>query len=133
MKYLRLFEAWEHRYPKQIRQDEVDLKLKTFRREYFTDEEVKFFEKIHTENRGLYDYYFMSNDQLDMNLYNMGNDPDPEYGDGLINITLTKLEDDWYIIEVSGLYEGDGYYLADELDEVIGFLGTETSLKINDK
>jgi hypothetical protein len=142
VKYLKLFETWDFRYPKPIELYEFENKIKNFRGEKFTDVEWNFFLKVYLDNkeqlkyhrygsslgskseRGQYNQFFFSIYKID--------------DDGVIDITIIKLEDDWYLIKVKGLYEEDGetvdgHFIADEFEEVEIFLKTETSLKINQK
>jgi hypothetical protein len=47
--------------------------------------------------------------------------------DNLINIEITKLADDWYIIRDGSDFDPQAS-ICDEWDEVLGYLGTKTDL-----
>jgi hypothetical protein len=123
MKHIKLFENFKHRMPKMITREEYQQKFDTHGTEPFTQEEYDFLTKLQQKNAGwIYDFdlgIFGARDYLFMQLYPTGD------GDDLIEINITKLKDNWYLIDVPG----SNKFICDEWDEVLGYLGSETVLK----
>lgn len=119
MKHIKLFENFKHRKPTMITAHEYQQKFDTHGTEPFTKEEYDFFRKLQQKNEGwIYDFD-LGRYYLFMELYPIGD------GDDLIEINITKLKDNWYLIDEPG----SDNFLCDEWDEVLGYLGTQTPLK----
>lgn len=124
MKHIKLFENFKYRKPKMITAQEYQQKFDTHGTEPFTKEEHDFFLKLKRENEGwIYDFdlgiFDKKRDYLFMELYPIGD------GDDLIEINITKLKDNWYLIDEPG----SDKFICDEWDEVLGYLGSQTPLK----
>jgi len=84
---------------------------------------LDFFEKIKKENtKSIYSLDFGMPGKTSvvyLQLYPSGED------DSLIEIDITKLKDDWYLIYEPGIDK----FICDEWDEVLGYLGSQTNLR----
>lgn len=123
MKHIKLFENFKYRKPKMITSQEYQQKFDTHGTEPFTQEEYNFFTKLKQENEGWiyeFDLGLLGKSHLVfMQLYPIGDD------DNLIEIDITKLKDNWYLIDEPG----SDKFICDEWDEVLGYLGSQTPLK----
>jgi hypothetical protein len=126
MKHIKLFENFKHRKPTMITLQEYQQKFNTHGTEPFTKEEYDFLRELEQKNEGwIYDFDLCGY-YLFMQLYPIGD------GDDLIEINITKLKDNWYLIdEIFDEYDesGSDNFLCDEWDEVLGYLGSQTPLK----
>jgi len=125
MNRIKKFESFNHRIPETVTDVEYQNKLDTHGKEPFTQKEMDFFKKIKKENTDkIYSLDFgmpglNSVSVVYLQLYPSGED------DSLIEIDITKLKDDWYLI-----YEPEiDKFICDEWDEVLGYLGSQTNLK----
>ena len=135
MTHIKKFEAFNHRKPHTISDIEYQQKLDTHGKEPFSQKEMDFFKKLKEENvMSLYDMDYKiskgelydidlgtpdKSDTIFMQLYPSGED------DSLIEIEITKLKDDWYLIYEPGIDK----FICDEWDEVLGYLGSQTNLR----
>ncbi len=119
MKYIKLFENFNLRKPKMITAEEYREKFDTHETENFTQQEIDFFNKLSKDNWGsIYDIDLGKNLAI-IQLYPVGDD------DNLVEIDITKLKDNWYLIDEPGIDK----FLCDEWEEVLGYLGSQTNLK----
>ena len=123
MNRIKKFEAFNHRIPQTVTDVEYQNKLDTHGKEPFTQREMDFFEKLKKENtKSIYSLDFGMpglTSVVYLQLYPSGED------DSLIEIDITKLKDDWYLIYEPGIDK----FICDEWDEVLGYLGSQTNLK----
>jgi hypothetical protein len=123
MNRIKKFEAFNHRIPHAVSDVEYRNKLDTHGKEPFTQKELDFFEKIKKENTDkIYSLDFGmpgKTNAVYLQLYPSGED------DSLIEIDITKLKDDWYLIYEPGIDK----FICDEWDEVLGYLGSQTNLR----
>ena len=123
MTHIKKFEAFNHRKPHTISDIEYQQKLDTHGKEPFSQKEMDFFKKLKEENgMSLYDLDLGTpgkSDTIFLQLYPTGD------GDDLIEIEITKLKDDWYLIYEPGIDK----FICDEWDEVLGYLGSQTNLR----
>jgi hypothetical protein len=123
MNRIKKFEAFNHRIPHAVSDVEYRNKLDTHGKEPFTQKELDFFEKIKKENTDkIYSLDFGmpgKTNAVYLQLYPSGED------DSLIEIDITKLKDDWYLIYEPGIDK----FICDEWDEVLGYLGHQTNLR----
>jgi hypothetical protein len=123
MNRIKKFEAFNHRIPQTVGDVEYQNKLDIHGKEPYTQKELDFFEKLKKENiKSLYSLDFGMPGETNtvyLQLYPSGED------DSLIEIDITKLKDDWYLI-----YEPEiDKFICDEWDEVLGYLGSQTNLR----
>ena len=123
MNRIKKFEAFNHRIPQTVGDVEYQNKLDMHGKEPYTQKELDFFEKLKKENtKSLYSLDFGMPGETNtvyLQLYPSGED------DSLIEIDITKLKDDWYLI-----YEPEiDKFICDEWDEVLGYLGSQTNLR----
>lgn len=119
MRYIKLFENFKHRKPKMITAQEYQQKFFTRGVEDFTTEQRDFLQGLIDNNKGwIYDYE-LKNNFVQFRIYPIGDD------DSLIEIQITKLKDNWYLI----LEPDSDRFECDEWDEVLGYLGSQTLLK----
>ena len=123
MNRINKFEAFNHRIPQTVGDVEYQNKLDMHGKEPYTQKELDFFEKLKKENtKSLYSLDFGMPGETNtvyLQLYPSGED------DSLIEIDITKLKDDWYLI-----YEPEiDKFICDEWDEVLGYLGSQTNLR----
>jgi len=123
MNRIKKFEAFNHRIPQTVGDVEYQNKLDTHGKEPYTQKELDFFEKIKKENTDkIYSLDFGmpgKTNAVYLQLYPSGED------DSLIEIDITKLKDDWYLIYEPGIDK----FICDEWDEVLGYLGSQTNLR----
>ena len=138
MNRIKKFEAFNHRIPQTVSDVEYQNKLDTHGKEPYTQKELDFFEKLKKENtKSLYSldfgmgkgtgksgFHFIQpnpgkTNAVYLQLYPSGED------DSLIEIDITKLKDDWYLIYEPGIDK----FICDEWDEVLGYLGSQTNLR----
>jgi hypothetical protein len=123
MNRIKKFEAFNHRIPHAVSDVEYRNKLDTHGKEPYTQKELDFFEKIKKENTDkIYSLDFGmpgKTNAVYLQLYPSGED------DSLIEIDITKLKDDWYLIYEPGIDK----FICDEWDEVLGYLGSQTNLR----
>jgi hypothetical protein len=123
MNRIKKFEAFNHRIPETVSDVEYQQKLDTFGKEPFTKMEMDFFQKLKKENtKSIYSLDFGvpgKTNAVYLQLYPSGED------DSLIEIDITKLKDDWYLIYEPGIDK----FICDEWDEVLGYLGSQTNLR----
>jgi hypothetical protein len=123
MNRIKKFEAFNHRIPETVSDVEYQQKLDTFGKEPFTKMEMDFFQKLKKENtKSIYSLDFGmpgKTNAVYLQLYPSGED------DSLIEIDITKLKDDWYLIYEPGIDK----FICDEWDEVLGYLGHQTNLR----
>jgi len=123
MNRIKKFEAFNHRIPQTVSDVEYQQKLDTFGKEPFTKMEMDFFQKLKKENtKSIYSLDFGvpgKTNAVYLQLYPSGED------DSLIEIDITKLKDDWYLIYEPGIDK----FICDEWDEVLGYLGHQTNLR----
>ncbi len=125
MEHLKKFESFNHRTPKRVYGDlEWEQKLFAHIKEPFSEKEINFFQKLIKENpKSIHDIDLGTpgkSHTVFIQLYHIRDD------NFLIDIDITKLKDDWYLI-----YEpaGNTKFICDEWDEVLGYLGSQTNLK----
>lgn len=119
MKHIKLFENFSYRKPKMITNQQYQQKFDTHGVEDFTTEQTDFLQVLIDNNKGwIYDYE-LKNNFVQIQMYPIGDD------DRLIEIQITKLKDDWYLIGEPG----SDRFECDEWDEVLGYLGSQTPLK----
>jgi len=123
MNHLTKFESFRHRIPMNVSDQEYENKLNTHGKEPYNEIEMNFFRKLKLDNQmSIYDMYLGTpgkSDTIFLQLYPTGE------GDELIEVDIIKLKDDWYLI-----YEpGNEKFICDEWDEVLGYLGHQTTLK----
>ena len=123
MNRIKKFEAFNHRIPHTVSDVEYQQKLDTHGKEPFTKMEMDFFQKLKRENtKSIYSLDFGmpgKTNAVYLQLY------PPGEGDNLIEIDITKLKDDWYLIYEPGIDK----FICDEWDEVLGYLGSQTNLR----
>lgn len=123
MNRIKKFEAFNHRIPHTVSDVEYQQKLDTHGKEPFTKMEMDFFQKLKKENtKSIYSLDFGmpgKTNAVYLQLYPPGED------DSLIEIDITKLKDDWYLIYEPGIDK----FICDEWDEVLGYLGSQTNLR----
>jgi hypothetical protein len=123
MSHIKKFEAFNHRIPKTVSDAEWQKKLDSFGTEPFNQKEIEFFKKLKKENeKSIYNMDVESDKTthtVSMQIYPTGE------GDDLIDIDITKLKDDWYLIYEPGIDK----FICDEWDEVLGYLGSQTNLR----
>lgn len=123
MTHIKKFEAFNHRIPHTVTDSEWENKLDTHDKEPFSQSEMDFFQKLKKENeKSIYDMDLGTPGKsytIFMQVYPTGE------SDDLIEIDITKLKDDWYLIYEPGI----GKFICDEWDEVLGYLGSQTNLR----
>jgi hypothetical protein len=123
MNRIKKFEAFNHRIPHTVSDVEYQQKLDTHGKEPFSQKEMDFFQKLKKENtKSIYSLDFGMPGKTNvvyLQLYPPGED------DSLIEIDITKLKDDWYLIYEPGIDK----FICDEWDEVLGYLGSQTNLR----
>jgi hypothetical protein len=113
---IKKFESFSHRMPIEASQDEISRKISLYKEEKLTDGELNFIRKLKEENTG----YLIS-----VGLYNF------TITNRNIFIDIKKLEDDWYIVyQTYHTSDISNRFICDEWDEVLGYLTTQTNLKI---
>ena len=136
---IKKFESFNLRNPTQINRDEANQKMEFHNPIPFSKEEVDFFLNLESENKGaIYEIDFWpegwkvkGSSKIHISLYDITNKNskkeyyDEQIDDGLIHIQISKISDDWYIIDETGI----DIFLCDEFEEVKGYIGTQTSLK----
>lgn len=121
MRKIKKFEAFNHRVPTEVDYDEWEKKVGIHGTEPFNKKEIDFFMNLELENKeSIYDFH-LGTDKCCIEIYPMGD------SDNLINIEITKLADDWYIIRDGSDFDPQAS-ICDEWDEVLGYLGTKTNL-----
>jgi len=123
MKFINKFESFNYRIPKNVSDIEYEKKEDTHEKEPFSQKEMDFFHNLKKDNvRSIYDIDLGTpgkSDTIFMQLYPTGD------GDELIEIDITKLKDDWYLIYEPGVEK----FICDEWNEVLGYLGSQTNLR----
>ena len=123
MSRIKKFEAFNHRIPKTVSDAEWEQKLDTHGKEPFTQKEIDFFQKLKEKNtKSIYEIDLGTpgkSNTIFMQLYPSGEDDD------LIEIEITKLKDEWYLIYEPGIDK----FICDEWGEVLGYLGSQTNLR----
>ena len=123
MSRIKKFEAFNHRIPHTVSDAEWEKKLDTHGKEPFSQKEMDFFKKLKEENtKSIYSLDFGMPGKTNvvyLQLY------PPGEGDNLIEIDITKLKDDWYLIYEPGIDK----FICDEWDVVLGYLGYQTNLR----
>jgi len=131
MNHIKLFEEFGYRKPKMITSQEYRDKINFFGTEAYTQEEIDFFKELEKNNKNsIYEMAFFGEDgntsETDihfvfMQLYPIGED------DGFTEIYIIKLgrAEQLYIIDEPGIDK----FECDEFEEVLGYLGSQTSLK----
>jgi len=127
MKHIKLFESYskpQFRIPEEVSEGEFQEKKFQFGQEphgrhvQFTSDEKDFLKGLsmqHLKNLKLYDddYFFR------IYIYNSSGHF------CLGKIKITKLEDNWYLIEYYTSGANTKYYICDEWEEVLGYLSSE--------
>ena len=125
MSRIKKFEAFNHRIPHTVSDVEWEKKLDTHGTEFFNKKEIEFFNKLKNDNeRNIYSMDGIDKEHFPFHTISFQLYP-PGEGDNLIEIDITKLKDDWYLIYEPGIDK----FICDEWDEVLGYLGSQTNLR----
>jgi hypothetical protein len=122
MKHIKVFEKFNHRIPKEVNNNAFNDKLNVHGHDNFSEQEIEFFKKI-KKSPAVYDIPISligNTNTIFIQLYPIDED------DNLIEIDIQKLKDDWYLIDEIGGKK----YICDEWDEVLGYLGTKTTISL---
>jgi hypothetical protein len=130
MKKIKKFESFSHRMPEKVTYDEWLMKYKRFGACPFTKGQIDFFRKLKEENSDIVDnvkvykstFGNIEGSEIRIQLLEESDDDD------IIEIQLNKLEDDWYLIYKFYNLDSEEYYICDEWDEVLGYLGSKVNL-----
>jgi hypothetical protein len=146
MKIIKKFESFStHRMPTKVGYNEWDRKLDMYVRETLTEKEKGFFHKLAEENNTceknisyIESYRFIGRplNEVILLIYN------PVESNRIKEVSIYKLQDNWYLIIESGpdVWDEDfandptedptyKYFICDEWDEVIGYIESN-NLKI---
>jgi hypothetical protein len=123
MKRIKKFEGFNYRMPEEYSQYKWTNKINDFDSLPFTEKEEDFFKKLFTQNSKGLSHCNCRPELVSMTYKD--NDRD-------IDIFISKLSDEWYCIFYNphpiGFSGGRKYYIADEWEEVLGFLKNEINL-----
>jgi hypothetical protein len=126
MKRIKKFEGFNYRMPEEVTEDEWNRKCEIYGDEPFDKKEMDFFEELYKQQT-FHRYRYKGNSIIFMEIYTSEDKWET------IDISISKLSDDWYaicfVIDIYAPYYNK-YYIADEWEEVLGFLKNKTDLII---
>ena len=126
MRRIKKFESFstEYRLPTKVDYEEWIKKFHMQSIDTYTKKELDIFEKLKEENPSLIESCEPNGDETEVSItiFSIIND--------LIQIYISKLSDDWYLILEQCGHEYEEFYICDEWDEVLGYLSS-IDLKIS--